>query len=68
MEILDAAIAAKVPYIDVHGTLHLLGYDHETDRGQMARAERLWGRRLGLASTLIARQYRKVKTTRKAGK
>ena len=52
----------------LHGVLHLLGYDHETDRGQMARAERLWGRRLGLASTLIARQYRKVKTTRKAGK
>lgn len=23
----------------VHGTLHLLGYDHETDRGQMIRLQ-----------------------------
>ena len=44
----------------LHGVLHLMGYDHETDRGQMARAERLWGRRLGLPQTLIARQYRKA--------
>ena len=33
----------------LHGVLHLLGYDHQTDRGQMDRVEaRLW-RRLGLA-------------------
>jgi probable rRNA maturation factor len=44
----------------LHGVLHLMGYDHETDRGQMARAERLWGRRLGLPQTLISRQYRKA--------
>ena len=45
----------------LHGVLHLLDYDHESDRGQMARAERLWGRRLGLSRTLIARQYRKAR-------
>lgn len=33
----------------LHGTLHLLGYDHETDRGQMNRCERRLRRRLGLA-------------------
>jgi probable rRNA maturation factor len=33
----------------LHGVLHLLGYDHETDRGQMDRFERRLRRRLGLA-------------------
>lgn len=32
----------------LHGVLHLLGYDHETDRGQMVRRERRLRRRLGL--------------------
>jgi probable rRNA maturation factor len=33
----------------LHGVLHLLGYDHETDRGQMDRVERKLRKRLGLA-------------------
>lgn len=33
----------------LHGTLHLLGYDHETDEGQMDRAEARLRRRLRLA-------------------
>jgi probable rRNA maturation factor len=32
----------------LHGVLHLLGYDHETDRGQMNRIERRLRRRLRL--------------------
>jgi len=32
----------------LHGLLHLLGYDHETDHGQMARRERRLRRSLGL--------------------
>ncbi len=32
----------------LHGVLHLLGYDHETDRGEMDRVERQLRRRLGL--------------------
>jgi probable rRNA maturation factor len=32
----------------LHGTLHLLGYDHETDDGQMERVERRLRRNLGL--------------------
>ena len=32
----------------LHGVLHLMGYDHETDRGQMERRERRLRRRLGL--------------------
>ena len=32
----------------LHGVLHLLGYDHETDRGEMDRVEARVRRRLGL--------------------
>jgi len=32
----------------LHGILHLLGYDHETDRGEMDRVEAKLRRRLGL--------------------
>jgi rRNA maturation RNase YbeY len=32
----------------LHGVLHLLGYDHETDNGQMTRVENRLRRRLGL--------------------
>jgi len=33
----------------LHGVLHLAGYDHETDQGQMERYERRLRRRLGIA-------------------
>jgi probable rRNA maturation factor len=33
----------------LHGMLHLIGYDHETDTGQMDRRERRLRRALGLA-------------------
>lgn len=32
----------------LHGALHLLGYDHETDNGQMNRIERRLRKQLGL--------------------
>ncbi|MFZ3215345.1 MAG: rRNA maturation RNase YbeY [Candidatus Acidiferrales bacterium] len=32
----------------LHGILHLMGYDHETDHGQMERRENLLRRELGL--------------------
>lgn len=39
----------------LHGILHLAGYDHETDAGQMARKEAALRRRFGLAAGLIER-------------
>ena len=39
----------------LHGVLHLLGHDHETDAGRMARMERRWRRELGLPNGLIER-------------
>jgi probable rRNA maturation factor len=41
----------------LHGLLHLLGYDHETDRGEMVRLERRLRRRAGLRSGLIERAH-----------
>ena len=33
----------------LHGVLHLLGYDHETDRGEMDRVEQRLRKRFGLS-------------------
>jgi len=45
----------EVEVLMLHGLLHLLGMDHETDRGRMARAETRWRKKLGLPGGLIAR-------------
>lgn len=45
----------EVQVLMLHGLLHLLGYDHETDNGSMARAEKRWRARLGLPNGLIER-------------
>jgi probable rRNA maturation factor len=39
----------------LHGLLHLCGMDHETDSGEMQRAETRWRKKLGLPSGLIER-------------
>lgn len=41
--------AEEMRILMVHGMLHLMGYDHETDTGQMDRRERRLRRALGLA-------------------
>jgi probable rRNA maturation factor len=47
--------AEEVKILVLHGLLHLRGYDHETDRGQMARREFRLRSRLGLPAGLIER-------------
>jgi probable rRNA maturation factor len=49
------AIGDEIGILMLHGVLHLLGMDHETDRGEMARTERKWRGRLGLPAGLIER-------------
>jgi probable rRNA maturation factor len=48
-------VEAEVRLLMLHGALHLLGLDHETDEGQMARRESTWRRKLGLPDGLISR-------------
>jgi probable rRNA maturation factor len=40
---------AEMRILILHGILHLMGYDHETDQGQMDRREMSLRRHLGLA-------------------
>jgi probable rRNA maturation factor len=45
----------EIRILMLHGLLHLLGHDHETDRGRMRRLETRWRKSLGLPTGLIER-------------
>lgn len=47
--------AEEIKILALHGVLHLAGYDHETDRGEMARLEQKLRRQLRLPVALIER-------------
>ena len=48
-------IEQEVRILMLHGVLHLLGHDHESDSGAMARAEKRWRAKLDLPAGLIER-------------
>jgi probable rRNA maturation factor len=43
------SLAMEMKILLLHGMIHLAGYDHETDRGEMERLERRLRKRLGVA-------------------
>jgi len=45
----------EVKVLALHGILHLAGFDHERDNGQMARKEAILRRKLGLPLSLTER-------------
>ena len=49
--------AAEIKILALHGILHLAGFDHERDNGQMARKEIALRRRLNLPVALIERAH-----------
>jgi probable rRNA maturation factor len=54
-ESLDHPLATEVKVLILHGVLHLAGFDHETDDGEMAGKEKRLRRQLGLPSGLLER-------------
>jgi probable rRNA maturation factor len=51
----EHGVTQEIEILLLHGVLHLLGMDHETDRGRMSRTERHWRATLGLPPGLIER-------------
>lgn len=48
-KLLGRGLGEELKVLILHGVLHLLGYDHETDRGEMERIEMRLRRKLGIA-------------------
>jgi len=55
---LGHALSIEIKVLMLHGLLHLAGYDHETDGGEMARREERLRTKLRLPHGLIDRSVR----------
>ena len=55
---LGHSVAEEIKILTLHGMLHLAGFDHERDNGQMARKEEKLRRALRLPAALIERAGR----------
>ena len=53
---LGHSTADEIRILALHGILHLAGYDHENDRGEMARKEERMRKAMGLPVGLIQRE------------
>jgi probable rRNA maturation factor len=61
-------LAMELKVLVLHGLLHLAGWDHETDEGQMERKEETLRRQLGLEQGLIGRTESPRKTRRRTSR
>jgi probable rRNA maturation factor len=62
-EHLGHTVATELKILMLHGMLHLAGYDHETDSGEMARREYKLRAELKLPDSLIARASNRAVAT-----
>jgi probable rRNA maturation factor len=53
------SLAVEVKVLMLHGMLHLAGYDHEHDQGQMRRCESRLRRQFSLPAGLVERSTQK---------
>jgi probable rRNA maturation factor len=62
------SLADELRILMLHGALHLAGFDHETDSGEMRDTETRWRKRFGLPLGLIERETTLVTIQRKNGR
>jgi probable rRNA maturation factor len=61
---LGHAAVEEIKILALHGILHLAGFDHERDNGEMAREELKLRRALGLPAALIERAQERGQSSR----
>lgn len=51
------SLPEEIKILMLHGVLHLVGMDHEKDRGVMARTEKRWRKHFSLPASLTERVH-----------